>query len=105
MFIFPKKLGDDALEDALKEVREEIEKAGGEVTGMTRLGKRPFARPLKKQDSGHYAVIGFTIDGAQIAPLHARFALKDSVLRVQFVKAGAEGGEMQADEESGEEQS
>jgi ribosomal protein S6 len=87
MFIFPKAMNDEQLEEALAEVRGEIEKTGGEVKNMTRMGKRMFARPMKKQDSGHYVVMNVELDGSAIDVLRGRFKLNDKVFRVQFVNA------------------
>ena len=89
MIIFSKALEEDALEKAITKVKNELEKAGGEVQGVTRLGRRSFARILKKQDGGNYTVIEFSVEGSQIAPLLARFKLNDDVLRVQIVLAQA----------------
>jgi ribosomal protein S6 len=86
MFIFPKDLNNDDFEEALTGVRDEIERTGGEVKSITRLGKRPFARPMKKQDAGHFAVIVFELDGSKISILHGRFNLNEKVLRVQFIR-------------------
>lgn len=89
MFIFPKALSDESLEEVIGAVSEEITKLGGTVKSATRLGRRPFARPLKKQDSGHYAVIVFELDGRSISALKARYKLMDSIMRVQIVAAPA----------------
>ena len=85
MFIFPDRFRDEELDGIIKSVRSEIEKLGGEVVSSTRLGRRNFARPLKKMEFGHYAVITFNIAGDQLPALHVRFKLSDDVLRVQIV--------------------
>jgi len=59
--IFPEALKDNELQDALNRAAAEIKKLGGEIEGTTRLGKRVFARTLKKQNSGHYAMINFQL--------------------------------------------
>lgn len=87
LFIFPKELGEEALEAALAQVREEIKKLGGTVRSVTRMGKRSFARPLaKRRDAGHYAVFEFELDGSAVAPLQARFKLNPNIFRVQLVR-------------------
>lgn len=87
MFIFQKDLDDDALEQILGDVRGAIETAGGDVKSMTRLGRRSFAREMKKQDSGHYTVLGFEMEGARVAAFKDSFKRNDKVLRVQIVRA------------------
>lgn len=86
MFILPKNLTDEQLDEAVAGVRQEIEKSGGEVKSTTRLGKRAFSRPMKKQESGHYYVIDFEIEGSQIDGLTKRFKLNENVFRVQMVR-------------------
>lgn len=87
MIIYPESLKDEALEAAFEKVAGEIEKLGGTVENKTRLGRRSFARPLKKHTGGQYAVIGFFLDGAKVAALQARFRLNEEIFRVQIVRA------------------
>lgn len=89
MIIFPEDLSEEALDEAVGGVKAEIERQGGRVTSSTRLGKRNFARPMDKQKSGHYAVLGFEMEGAGIAVLHERFKLMPQVFRAQVFKAEA----------------
>jgi len=88
MFILSDVVKADDVDEALNSVRAEIERLGGEVDSMTRLGKRVFARPLKKQEAGQYAVSNFSIEAAKLDALRKRFKLMEEVLRVQFVRAG-----------------
>lgn len=90
MFIFPDRLEDDAVDAAMKDVRADIEKQGGEVLSGTRLGRRPFARPLKKTSHGHYAVVLFKVDPNRLPSIRNRFKLSEQVLRVQFIRATEE---------------
>lgn len=87
MIIFPDRLQEEETEEALKHVRSEIEKHGGEILGSTRLGRRKFARPIQKDEHGHYAVVTFKADGDAIPKLHVRFNLNDQVTRIQIVRA------------------
>ncbi len=87
MIIFPETLKEEAWDEAVGRVRAEIEKLGGVVESITRLGKRPFARPLKKRHSaGHYAVINFRLDGGQVSALHERLKLGGEIFRAQFLR-------------------
>lgn len=87
MFIFPESLKDTALEEAMGKAKAEIKKLGGEVDSTTRLGKRAFARKMKKQDAGHYAILSFSLAPEQVTPLLARYKLDEEVFRVQVVRA------------------
>ena len=55
------------------------------MKNAVRLGKRPFARPMKKQDAGYYYVIDFELEGDQVTPLKERLKLNEFVFRVQIV--------------------
>ena len=68
MFIFPESLKD--IEEALGKVRGEIKKHGGDVESTTRLGKRMFARKMKKQDAGQYVIMTFKLPTDQVKAPH-----------------------------------
>ncbi|MBU0676771.1 MAG: 30S ribosomal protein S6 [Verrucomicrobia bacterium] len=87
MFILPERIKEEALDDVLGRVKAEIEKLGGVVASMTRLGKRTFARAMQKQDGGQFVVINFSVEGDRISDLHKRMLLDDDVFRVQIVRA------------------
>lgn len=101
MFIFPEALKEDELEASVARVREDMEKAGGAVDSTTRMGKRNFARPIRKQTAGQYVVIGFRIAGDKIVDLLTRYRLSEDIVRVQIHAAeeavavpAAAGGEV-----------
>ena len=89
MIIFRESLKETEWDGAVDAVRAEIEKLGGKVTSSTRLGKRDFARPLQKQQSGNYGLIAFELAGDKVAALQARLRLDEQVFRVQVVSAPA----------------
>lgn len=86
MYIFPEDVNDDVLEDGIKAAREEIEKLGGQVDSVTRLGRRGFARMLRKKEAGLYVVIGFQLDGDKVQALNNRYKLTDKIFRTQIVR-------------------
>ena len=87
MYIFPDTMDEDAVDNAVKAVVVEIEKLGGAVKNTARLGRRKFARELKKTEYGYYVVMTFELDGKNVQPLKARYAISEDVLRVQIVRA------------------
>lgn len=104
LFIFPVSLDEQSLEKAVDRVCEDIVKLGGQVDGRRVIGRRSFARPMKKQDSGYYARITFSADPAAASAFLARCKLNDTLFRVQIVKAeglipdGEEGTPPQEDD-------
>jgi len=90
MFIFPESLDEEGLDQAITRVKEELEKLGGSIESTTRMGKKTFARPLKKQKAGLYVVMMFKIEGSKIDAFKSRLKLTSNVFRHQFVEAGGE---------------
>lgn len=90
LFIFPEALDEEGLDQAIGRVKEELEKLGGSMESNTRMGKKTFARPLKKQKAGLYVVMMFTLEGKKLDAFKARLKLTTNVFRHQFVVAGEE---------------
>ena len=87
LFIFPETLDEEQLDQSIVRVKEELEKLGGTLESTTRMGKKNFARPLKKQKAGFYVVLMFNLEGSQIDALKLRLKLSTNVFRHQFVVA------------------
>ena len=87
LFIFPEALDEEGLDQAIGRVKEELEKLGGSIESTARMGKKTFARPLKKQKAGLYVVIMFKLEGTQLDAFKARLKLTTNVFRHQFVEA------------------
>jgi ribosomal protein S6 len=87
LFIFPETLDEEGLDQAIARVKEELEKLGGTLESTTRMGKKAFARSLKKQKAGLYVVMMFKLEGTKIAAFKNRLKLTTNVFRHQFVVA------------------
>ena len=87
LFIFPETLDEEALDMAIARVKEELEKLGGTLESTTRMGKKDFARPLKKQKAGFYVVMMLKLEGAKLDAFKKRLKLATDVFRSQFVLA------------------
>ena len=86
LFIFDSSLSDDVLADVLAKMGEEITRLGGEVRETAVLGKKLFARPLKKRESGIYVRIGFSLAGDKVDALLARYHLNEAIFRMQITR-------------------
>ncbi|MCC7300319.1 MAG: 30S ribosomal protein S6 [Verrucomicrobia bacterium] len=86
LFIFPETLDEAQLDQAIEAVKVELEKLNGTLESSTRLGKRSFARPLRKKKGGIYVVVMFRLEGEQIAALKHRLKLSTNVFRAQFMQ-------------------
>jgi len=87
LFIFPETLDEENLDQSIARVKEELEKLGGSLESTTRMGKKNFSRPLKKQKAGLYVVLMFKIDGTKLDAFKKRLKLSTNVFRHQFVIA------------------
>lgn len=87
LFIFPETLDEDTLELAITRVKEEIETLGGSLESTTRMGKKNFARPLKKQKAGFYVVMMIKLEGTKVDAFKQRLKLATDVFRSQLVIA------------------
>jgi ribosomal protein S6 len=86
LFIFPETLEEAQLDQSIDAVKTEIEKLNGTLESSTRLGKRSFARPLRKKKGGIYVVVMFRLEGEQIDALKRRLKLSTNVFRAQFMQ-------------------
>lgn len=87
LFIFPETLDEEGLDQSIARVKEELEKLGGSLESTTRMGKKTFSRPLKKQRAGFYVVLMFKLEGEKIDTFKNRLKLSTNVFRHQFVVA------------------
>ena len=85
LYIFVGVAKDDVLEANLEKALAEVTRLGGELIAKDSLGKRTFARPMGKRDSGVYVKVRFEIDPAKIDELVKRYQLVEEVFRVQFL--------------------
>lgn len=87
LFIFSSSLKDEERKQALEKVYEVLTNAQANVLGKEELGRRSFARPIKKRHSGYYVRVLFESDPQAITKLIARFKLNNDVLRIQLLVA------------------
>ncbi len=86
LFIFSGSVKEEALDNVIAASTAEIEKLGGTIQQIDKLGRKTFARPLKKAEHGTYVKVRFSLDGQQIAKLRLRFKHNEDCLRLQIVK-------------------
>lgn len=101
LFIFPNSLKDEERDQVLERIEGELARVEATILGVQNLGRRGFARPIKKRESGYYVRIVFQADEQALASLTARFKLHDEIIRVQFLIASDRiVGEVTAPKES-----
>ena len=72
LFIFPETLDEEGLDKAIEAVNNELVNLGGSLDSSVRMGKRQFARMMKKQKSGYYVVLVFSLEAEKIAKFKER---------------------------------
>lgn len=85
MYIFAGSAKDDVLDKQIDKARGEITRLSGNVLRTEVLGKKQFARPMHKRDSGVYVKVRFELDPAQVSTLVGRYHLAEDVFRVQIL--------------------
>ena len=85
LYIFVGIAKDDALEANLEKALAEVTRLGGSVITQDSLGRRGFARPMKKRENGVYVKVRFEFDPQKIDELVKRYQLVEEVFRVQIL--------------------
>ena len=85
LYIFAGQAKDDVLENYIEKALAEVTRLGGVVMSKEVLGKRAFARPMRKRESGVYVEVRFEIEPSKIAELVNRYKLVEEVFRVQIL--------------------
>ena len=89
LYIFVGVAKDDVVEANLEKALAEVTRLGGNVVAQDRLGRRGFARPLAKRDSGVYVKVRFELDPQKVGELVNRYRLVEEVFRVQILAVNA----------------
>ena len=78
-----RKISDDGKE-FLAEIEEFITgDLGGKVVESVVMGKKQFAREIKKRKTGVYLDIVHEMDADKVVPLRDKYKLNETVLRMQ----------------------
>ena len=96
LYIFDERLKEEELKQAVDQAHALIEKHGGSVLGSKTLGRRTFARQLKKRQAGIYVRTVFNMDPEKISPLLASYKLSEVVFRVQICRGDSKSLEFVA---------
>ena len=89
LYIFVGIAKDDVLDANLEKALAEVTRLGGNVVAKETLGRRPFARPMKKRENGVYVKVRFELDPLKVDELVKRYKLVEEVFRVQILAVDA----------------
>jgi len=85
LYIFAGSARDEVLDKMIEAAVAEITNLSGNILSTEILGKKTFARPMKKRDNGVYVKIRFEVAPDAIDKLTKRYKLVEDVFRVQFL--------------------
>ena len=85
LYIFAGQAKDDVLDGQITKALAEITRLGGNVLSQEVLGKRTFAHPMRKRESGVYVEVRFELDPDKVAELVKRYRLVEEVFRVRVL--------------------
>jgi small subunit ribosomal protein S6 len=87
MVIVDTDVDDAKAQSWVKFVTDEIAKAGGSVHGKPDFwGKRPFAYPINKKETGYYMVVECLAAGGALDELERQLRLADDVVRHKLLR-------------------
>ena len=85
LYIFAGQAKDDVLESQITKAVAEVTRLGGNILAQEVLGKRAFARPMGKRESGVYVQVRFELDPEKVRELVNRDRIVEEVFRVQIL--------------------
>ena len=86
LFILPESMKEDSVEAAITSIKRELEGLGAVVSNVTRMGRKPFAREMDKQQSGFYTVMTANMEPAKAQAVPDHFKLNNDVFRLQVIR-------------------
>ncbi len=82
VFILDEKKVEDSGEKFANDVLAQVKSLGGEVKEKIMMGRRQFARPIGKNNSGIYWEFVTDLDPSKVAALIEKYSLNATVLRM-----------------------
>lgn len=87
MFILKPEQDDETYNALVEKFKGIIEAEGGEVTNVTRMGRRKLAYEVKKKfREGYYVLFNYSSESNATDELERNFRISDDVIRYLIVK-------------------
>ena len=84
VFILDDRQYDDEGKSLAQDVEKRIKQLGGRMVNQENIGRKQFARPSHKRESGLYWDFVFELDPGQVDALKEPYRLNDAVLRSEI---------------------
>ena len=85
MYIIPSQSTDEEKEALIAQVNSMIEKDGGKIESVERVGNKKLAYEIQKKREGFYVLVNFTSDANVPNRLGSLLAITNNILRYIIV--------------------
>lgn len=85
MYIIPSQSTDEEKEALIAQVNGMIEKDGGKIESVERIGNKKLAYEIQKKHEGFYVLVNFTADSKVPNRLRALLSITNNILRYIIV--------------------
>ncbi len=85
MYIIPSQSTDEEKEALIAQVNSMIEKDGGKIESVERVGNKKLAYEIQKKHEGFYVLVNFTADANVPNRLGSLLAITNNILRYIIV--------------------
>ena len=81
MYIIPSQSSDEEKETLIAQVNSMIEKDGGKIESVERVGNKKLAYEIQKKREGYYVLVNFTADASVPNKLGSLLSITNNILR------------------------
>ena len=81
MYIIPSQSTDEEKEALIAQVNSMIEKDGGKIESVERIGNKKLAYEIEKKREGYYVLVNFTADASAPNKLGSLLAITNDIMR------------------------
>lgn len=81
MYIIPSQSSDEEKEAQIALVNSMIEKDGGKIESVERIGNKKLAYEINKKREGYYVLVNFTAESSVPNKLSALLAITNGIMR------------------------
>ena len=85
MYIIPSQSSDEEKEALIAQVNGMIEKDGGKIESVERIGNKKLAYEINKKREGYYVLVNFTADANVPNKLGALLSITNNIMRYIIV--------------------
>lgn len=85
MYIIPSQSTDEEKEALIAQVNAMIEKDGGKIESVERVGNKKLAYEIEKKREGYYVLVNFTAEAGVPNKLGALLSITNNIMRYIIV--------------------